>query len=827
MNRMEKISGILHSTGISCLIGLGILTGAAAIPTPAASASKEELEIRIERAIGLTFPSEVDTLYRVQSFSTDGAWIDVGEPVRGTGRTIRFGDFDKLSNRDAYRVRQGAGSFFVNTAIFEDREDGYPTQRIPALIVTERGSLLAFCEGRATGGDSGDIDVIVKRSDDGGRLWSEASVVWSDGGNTCGNPTAVLDADTGRIWLMMNWNHGGDGGADLEGGTGRDTRRVYVSFSDDDGYTWANPAEITSSVKLPSWNWYAVGPGHGIQAKNGRLLFGCNHSEDIAGRSVLFSHIIFSDDHGETWQLGGQIPLDGTNECTLVEASDGLLLTSRRLSGREGRSVARSHDGGLTWNVIQESSSTLIDSSVHASMVRFTNGTGPNDPARLLFANPADREDRRNLTVRLSYDEGESWPVSHVVNMDYSGYSDISVLPDQSIGVLYETHGTSKISFAKFNLDWITDGGDSLDAYDGDDILIQHTRVPVVRLEWPSESERGLFIESSTDLATWQRFPGISLRSQTYPWVTDFRDISSGEMRFFRFGYPAENAESVNTASAPTFSNNLAVNGDFEVWSSREAVAHTFMAPPGWTIADAGGGGSIVRETAIIRHGASAAKLTRAGGAGTTQIVQQRLVGDAYIQGREYVFSAWVNSTVADRAALSMSDGITASESVYHRGDGVWRLLTVSKKMAAGATLIQVGVQVSGGPASAYFDAAMLTEGPNPFAFADKPVILGSNPDDVFTSLGGDLILSTEGRGLQVKEGSDARMGTAVLGAGTVTVANITVTANTRIFVSRTTASGRLGHLSSTLIPSKSFTIKSSNPADSSTVNWLLIEPSP
>src|SRR5262249_16932667 len=157
------------------------------------------------------------------------------------------------------------------TPIFVAGQDGYHTYRIPSLLVTRKGTLLAFCEGRKTSrGDTGDIDLLLKRSYDGGKTWAKTQVVWDDGANTCGNPCAVLDATTGTVWLLLTHNRGSDTEAMIVNGTSHGTRTVWLTKSDDEGATWARPVEITPAVKKPDWTWYATGPGVGTQLKNGR-----------------------------------------------------------------------------------------------------------------------------------------------------------------------------------------------------------------------------------------------------------------------------------------------------------------------------------------------------------------------------------------------------------------------------------------------------------------------------------------------------------------------------------------------------------------------------
>ena len=168
--------------------------------------------------------------------------------------------------------------------LFVSGTDGYHTYRIPALIVTKRGTMLAFCEGRRNAShDTGEIDMLLKRSTNGGQDWSRQDVVWHDQSNTCGNPCSVVDQQTGVIWLFLNWNRGDDEENQIISRTSKDTRRVYLSRSEDDGQTWTPPKEITAAIKPADWNWYATGPGNGIQLRHGphrgRLIIPCYHTK--------------------------------------------------------------------------------------------------------------------------------------------------------------------------------------------------------------------------------------------------------------------------------------------------------------------------------------------------------------------------------------------------------------------------------------------------------------------------------------------------------------------------------------------------------------------
>src|SRR5688500_7910916 len=185
--------------------------------------------------------------------------------------------------------------------LFEAGDGGYHTYRIPSLITTKGGAVLAFCEGRKNNrGDAGDIDLVLRRSTDGGKTWGKVQVVWDEADNTCGNPCPVVDQKTGTVWLLMTHNLRTDTEAKIVSGKSTGARAVWLTKSTDDGATWDKPVEITKDVKKPDWTWYATGPGIGIQLKSGRLLVPCDHKAD--GGKMRGSHAIYSDDAGKTWQ---------------------------------------------------------------------------------------------------------------------------------------------------------------------------------------------------------------------------------------------------------------------------------------------------------------------------------------------------------------------------------------------------------------------------------------------------------------------------------------------------------------------------------------------
>jgi sialidase-1 len=357
------------------------------------------------------------------------------------------------------RQRDPAGPLLIE--VFVAGEGAYHTYRIPSAILTPKGTLLAFAEGRRAGaGDAGDIDLVLRRSHDGGRTWTPIQVIGDNGPNTFGNPCAVVDRRTATIWLLTTQNRGTDREKDIIAGTSESSRTVWAMRSQDDGATWSAPAEITASVKAPDWTWYATGPGVGIQTRSGRIVVPGNHAEPKSG--IHRSHVFFSDDAGQSWMLGASSDA-GTNESQVVELADGGLLLNMRNhppKPENFRMIARSTDGGRTLSAAVPDRA-LVEPPAQASLLRFSSASN-GDRNRLIFANPASTA-RERMTVRLSYDEGVTWAVSRVLHDGPSAYSSLVVLPDRSIGLLFERGDRSpyeRITFARVTLEWLTSGSD-------------------------------------------------------------------------------------------------------------------------------------------------------------------------------------------------------------------------------------------------------------------------------------------------------------------------------------------------------------------------------
>lgn len=329
----------------------------------------------------------------------------------------------------------GGESMSINYIdLFVSGEGGYNSYRIPAIVVSPNGTVLVFCEGRKYSvSDTGDIDIILRRSLDGGKTWEDPQIIADAGKDVFGNPAPVIDKN-GTIHLLLTWNLAEKGEKFILQESA--PRTVWVMKSSDNGRTWASPVEITKDVKKEDWTWYATGPGHGICLDSGRLVIPCDHGIKLApGESFdpnkhYYSHIIYSDDNGLTWHLGGVVPRGGTNECQVCELSDGsLYLSMRNYDGSFRRAYSISKDQGLTWEEVKIDGS-LIDPVCEASILSV------KEKGIVLFSNPSS-ERRERLTLKISYDNCKTWSVYKVIYDGPSAYSDLAFSND-TIFCVYE-----------------------------------------------------------------------------------------------------------------------------------------------------------------------------------------------------------------------------------------------------------------------------------------------------------------------------------------------------------------------------------------------------
>ncbi|MGI5149619.1 exo-alpha-sialidase [Plantactinospora sp. CA-294935] len=353
--------------------------------------------------------------------------------------------------------RADARSPVEYVTVFESLMGGYHTFRIPAVIQAPDGTVLAFAEGRRTAAaDSGDIDLVLRRSHDGGRTWGPLQVVGDNGPNTFGNPVPLVDPTSGDIVLLTTHNAGHVTAAQIRSGTipPEDSRRPHVQRSSDSGATWSDPVDITADVKRPQWRWYATGPCHGIVLRHGphagRMIVPCNYSTvDEAGSSYGTAHLIFSDDGGHTWQLGavdaGRTATGSPNENVAVELADGTIY----LNGRNNhflnpgnRVETTSTDGGLSFDHPFVPIPEIVSPQVQGSALALSPAAG--NRSRIVFSGPGHHSARENLTLYSSFDQASTWGDGVLLYEGPAGYSDLVELDTAEngvpmIGVLYES----------------------------------------------------------------------------------------------------------------------------------------------------------------------------------------------------------------------------------------------------------------------------------------------------------------------------------------------------------------------------------------------------
>ncbi len=323
------------------------------------------------------------------------------------------------------------------TVLWKSNDNGIRVYRIPALCTAPNGDLVAVCDARKDhGGDlnsSQSINITCRRSSDGGKTWTAPANTWTwkwdDSEHWAGSdPSFIVDSQTKKIFLFYNvWeskkNHG--------------VFQFYVQESADNGKTWSKPRDISRDISFPEWpfgkkqsqgGFIFITSGSGIQTKDGTLLHTIVHVND---GNALFG----SEDHGKTWKAIGK-PVKNGDECKVVELTDGAWMINSRWRGG-GRQIHVTRDRGATWESRYDSS--LADPQCNAQIMRYGD--------KLLFSNCKSPNRRALLYVRASADNGLTWNEGFCVEPAGAAYSDMTILPNGDIGVLYETAGYGSIDF--------------------------------------------------------------------------------------------------------------------------------------------------------------------------------------------------------------------------------------------------------------------------------------------------------------------------------------------------------------------------------------------
>jgi sialidase-1 len=367
-------------------------------------------------------------------------------------------------------------------------EQDYKVYRIPGVVVTAKGTVLAYAEARKSDrGDWNTIDIVMRRSTDGGRTWSPSRKIADVEGPKEKNPVALAQ----KLAATAEVTYNNPVAIPTRNGTVHfvfclEYMRAFHMQSNDDGVSWSKPVEITSTFDgfRPEYDWkvLATGPGHGIQLSHrrlhkGRLLIPVWLSTGTGGHAhrPSVTATIYSDDAGKTWRRG-QIAIPHTtehihpNETAAVELADGsVMLNARSESKANRRLITVSQDGATGWST-PRFDDALPEPICMAALLRYsTRKAGGRN--RILFSNPYNLErsdgknvpgtprDRKNVSVQMSYDEGQSWPVRKTIEAGRSGYSDLARARDGSVLLLYE-RGAEALTLARFSVEWLSDGKD-------------------------------------------------------------------------------------------------------------------------------------------------------------------------------------------------------------------------------------------------------------------------------------------------------------------------------------------------------------------------------
>ncbi len=361
----------------------------------------------------------------------------------------------------------------LGLALKQIGEDGIHTYRIPGLATTSKGTLIAVYDNRYNDPVDlqEDVDVGMSRSTDGGQTWEPMKVIMDMGEygglpqdqNGIGDPAVLVDKNTNTIWVAALWLHGYPGerawNASQPGMSPELTGQLMLVKSEDDGLTWSDPINITPQTKKAEWQLFFNGPGNGITMSDGTLVFAAQYKDHDR---IPHSTLIYSRDRGSDWEVAIG-PKSETTEAQVVETSNGVLMLNmrddrnrpERKDSLNGRSVATTRDLGKTWEEHPSSRKALIEPNCMASIIAYDH---PQKGRILFFSNPDSRTDRNRITIKTSFDLGETWPEENQMELYREGtygYSCLSMIDEGHLGILYE--GVRELYFQKIPISELID----------------------------------------------------------------------------------------------------------------------------------------------------------------------------------------------------------------------------------------------------------------------------------------------------------------------------------------------------------------------------------
>ncbi len=409
---------------------------------------REEVKLAGGDAVTLTCPAAASQLADGENIIWVAAELSAdANPDGRLGARLRE---VHLSNGDKVELDAPASVQRLGVAVRQGGDDGVHTYRIPGLATTNKGTLIGVYDVRRRGGGDlpGDIDVGMSRSTDGGRTWEPMKVVMDMGADPqwrydgIGDPAVLVDRGTGTVWVAATWSHGnrswrGSG----PGLTPEETGQFMLARSDDGGVTWSKPINITRQVKRPEWCFILQGPGKGITMRDGTIVFPAQYQDPPEKKRLPHSTIIYSRDHGKTWQAGTGA-FDDTTEAQVVEVEPGVLMLNCRYNRKGVRVVMTTRDMGKTWQRHPTSERALIEpGACMASLIDVDQELGKDVGGWLLFSNPDSTRGRKHITIKASPDRGLTWPKAYRLLLDEersAGYSCMSMIDEKTVGILYE-----------------------------------------------------------------------------------------------------------------------------------------------------------------------------------------------------------------------------------------------------------------------------------------------------------------------------------------------------------------------------------------------------